>query len=263
MEKSEKEYNNLSFDQFKQLVSKLPEVRSQMKELPKLICSAPKDKINKILDQGLYWAGVYELSFDEQLALLFCALGRTKELSEAAKSPDPTQAALSMFENDDIDDWDGGLGGLFNKNDVIGLTVALQRNILSIMLFHRTLDKMVNDVRDGNDESLFKAVRLDRSIVTCPTFAFRIAKAEFKNDKDFFRHLRSALKGPSKKHWEAYKDLRYAFFILRESGFDQMSDAQLEDLLVYKLKLYPNDPGARKNLRKQFTESKKKSTTSK
>jgi len=69
------------------------------------------------------------------------------------------------------------------------------------------------------------------------------------------------LKGPSKKHWEAYKDLRYAFFILRESGFNQMSDAQLEELLVHQLKLYPDAPGARKNLRKQFKESKKFATT--
>ena len=129
------------------------------------------------------------------------------------------------------------------------------------MLFHRTLDKMVADVRAGNDASLFQAVRIDRSIVACLTFADRIAKAELENDKKFFLHLRSSLKGPSKKHWEAYKDLRYALYVLRESGFNQMSDAQLEDLLVHKLKLYPNVPSARKNLRKQFTESKKFSTT--
>lgn len=108
----------------------------------------------------------------------------------------------------------------------------------------------------------FKAVRLDRSIITCPTFALRMARAELENDKSFFLHLRSALKGPSKKHWEAYNDLRYALYILRELGFDQLSDAQLEDLLVHKLKLYPNASGARKNLRKQFTESKKFATPS-
>lgn len=263
MEKQPKEYGKLSFDQFQQIVRGLPEIRSQMQALPGLIRSAPKAKLNAMLDEGVYWARVYELSFHEQIALLFCALGRTQELSEAAKSDDPSQAALEMFENDEFADWNGGVGGFFSKNDVIGLTVVLQRNILSIMLFHRTLDKLVEDVRAGSDESFFKAVRLDRSIITCPTFALRMARAELENDKAFFLHLRSALKGPSKKHWEAYNDLRYALYMLRELGFDQLSDAQLEDLLVHKLKLYPNVPCARKNLRKQFTESKKFATPSK
>lgn len=36
MEKSEKEYGKLSLDQFKRLVDELPEIRSQMQEIPKL-----------------------------------------------------------------------------------------------------------------------------------------------------------------------------------------------------------------------------------
>jgi len=182
-------------------------------------------------------------------------------LHNAAQSDDPTQAAFSMFQNVKYETWKGGLDGLFEIGDVVALFTALRRNVLSIMLFHRTLNAMVDEVRNGNDDSLFDAVRIDRSIITCPTFALRISKAEIRNDKKFFIRLRSSLKGPSKKHWEAYKDLRYAFFILRESGFNQMSDAQLEELLVHQLKLYPDAPGARKNLRKQFTESKKFSTT--
>lgn len=261
MEKPKKEYGNLTLDQFKQLVDELPEIRNQMKELPDLLNSASKDKIKEVLGEGLYWADAYELSFHELLAQLICALGCHQELHEAAQSDDPTQAAFSMFQNVEYETWEGGLEGLFEISDVVGLFAALRRNVLSIMLFHRTLNAMVDEVRNGNDDSLFDAVRIDRSIITCPTFALRISTAEVKNDKKFFIRLRSSLKGPSKKHWEAYKDLRYAFFILRESGFDKMSDAQLEKLLVHQLKLYPDNPGARKNLRKQFTESKKFSTT--
>ena len=95
------------------------------------------------------------------------------------------------------------------------------------------------------------------------TFSDRLARAELLNDKVFFIHLRSALKGPLKKHWEALHDLRYAIAILREMGFDSLSDLQLEDLFVNKLKLYPKHESARKNLRKHFYEAKKVSTTSK
>lgn len=263
MDNIKKEYGKLSLDQFKQLVKELPIVRSQMQELPELVRTVSKEKINEILDKDFYWAEVYELPFRDQIALLFCALGRVQKLIEISKSSDPNQAAMDWCKSEDAEDWNGGEGGFFEKKHVIGLTVAMHRNILCIMLFHRTLDKLVEEVRAGNDESLFQAVRIDRSIVACPTFADRIARAEFGNERMFFLHLRSALKGPSKKHWEMYKDLRYAIFMLRELGFNTMSDAQLEDLLVHKLKLYPNIPSARKNLRKQFTESKKISTTSK
>lgn len=261
MEKSEKEYGNLTLEEFKQLIGELPDIRSQMSEMPDLLNSSPKDKIKEVLDQGLYWADLYELSFQESLALLICALGCHQELHEAAQSGDPTQAAFSMFQNVEYESWKGGLNGMFEIGDILALFTVLQRNILSIMLFHRTLDALVDEAREGNDDSFFNAVRIDRSIMTCPAFALRIAKAEIKNDKKFFIRLRSSLKGPSKKHWESYKDLRYAFYILRESGFNQLSDAQLEELLVRQLKLYPDTPGARKNLRKQFAESRKFATT--
>ena len=261
MKKPKREYGNLTLEEFKQLIGELPDIRIQMKELPDLLNSSPKDKIKEVLDQGLYWAVFYELSFQESLALLICALGCHQELHKAAQSDDLTQDAFSMFQDVEFENWKSGLDGLFEIGDILALFTALQRNILSIMLFHRTLSALVDEAREGNDDSFFNAVRIDRSIITCPTFSLRIAKAEIKNDKKFFIRLRSSLKGPSKKYWEAYQDLRYAFFILRESGFNQMSDAQLEELLVNQLKLYPNVPGARKNLRKQFTESKKFATT--
>lgn len=257
----QKEYGKLSLPQFQQLVKRLPELRGQFKELPVVIKAARPKAVREILDKDFYWAEVYELPLTQHIALLVYAFGRVQKMKDIAQAPDPQQATLDWAETDDLGDWNGGEGGVFKKKHLVGLVVALQRSILAIMLYHRTLSALVEEVRAGNEASLFLAVRVDRSMVACPTFADRIARAELENDKDFFRHLRSALKGPSKKHWEAYQDLRYALYLLRELGFDQMSDAQLEDLLVQQLKLYPNLPSARKNLRKQFTQSKKIATT--
>jgi hypothetical protein len=55
--------------------------------------------------------------------------------------------------------------------------------------------------------------------------------------------------------------LRYSFAVLRELGFDKLSDAQLEDLLVHQLKVYPDTFNARRNLRKQYRAAMKISTT--
>ena len=117
---------------------------------------------------------------------------------------------------------------------------------------------LVAEVRESGptaDRALFDAVRLDRTIMACPTVAARISKAELQNETKFFQHLRNALKGPSRKHWDSYRDLRFSFAILREMNFDSLSDDQLEQLFMDTLKLYPNTPNARRNLRKQLRAS--------
>jgi hypothetical protein len=259
-EQPQKEYGKLTAEQFKIMVSKLPEVRSQRHELTDLMKSRSKEKLDELLGNNFCWAIVYELPFIEHIAWLLAALDKVEFVKAAVLAADPQQAVLDNFDVDD-GDWQGGVGGYFTKADLIGLVASLQRTILSIMIYQRSLSGLVEEVRQGNEDSLFDAVRLDRSIVACPTIAARISRAELLGEKRFFLRLRKALKGPSQKHWEAYQDLRYALYTLRELGFDKLSDEQLENLLVHQLKVYPNTFNAKRNLRKQYSESKKISTT--
>ena len=259
----EKEYGKLTLDQFRDVVKRLPEVRGHMKELPQLLKSRP-EKLKEILGTNYHWSPIYEMGFIEQIAHLMVLLGWQGFLKDAAASEDPQARVLRWAEDgSELDHWYEANKESPEKRRLIWLSVVLQRNVLSIMLFHRPLSALVDEVRRGSDEAFFKAVRIDRSILSCPTFADRLAYAELVQDKDFFRHLRSALKGPLRKQMEALKDLRYAIAILREIGFDSLSDGQLEDLFVRKLKLYPPVASARKNLRKHIYEAKKLSTTSK
>lgn len=211
-----------------------------------------------MLEKDFSWAEIYELIFTEHLVFLMMALDKIEFLKEAKDAPDPTQHFMDHFDIDDnIDNWTGGWKGQFKKQDLIGLVTALQRTTFSIMIYQKPIQTLVEEVRQGNDDSFFDAVRLDCSSVACPTFAARIAKAEFTNDKHFFLRLINALKGPSKKHWESYQDLRFALYTLRELGFDRLTDDQLIDLLVKQLKVYPDRFEAKKNLRKQYNQSKK------
>lgn len=255
----EKTYCKLTINQFKELIDALPEVRGQIKQLPELVREAPRERIDALLGSNFCWSDLYELSLDESLAFLFVAGGWQHILREFVGSSDPQQAAIQWMKEGEPLRVDEGPSNAFEEKYIIGAFVALQRNILSIMLYHRSICDLVRQVRDSSEwrEPFFKAVRVDRSVLSCPTFASRLARAELERDRYFFDSLRSALKGPQKKHWEAYQDLRYALCVLHELGFSSMSDASLEDLLVHQLKVYPNIPSARKNLRKQFTESKR------
>jgi hypothetical protein len=256
----EKEYGKLTEDQFKRLVRKLPEIRKQEGALQEAFRSASKEKLKEILGDGVWWAPLYELSLVQGLGLLFHVLDKAEWLKNIAQSPDPQEEALKEIYSEEEWEWNGGPGGMYSKGDVIALLIALQRNILSIMVYKRSLSSLIEEAREGNDKCLFDAIRLDRTIVTGLTAAARISKAELLGEKRFFIHLLAALKGPSKKHWEGYKDLRYSLAILRDLGLKDLSDSQMEHLLVDVLKVYPKTYAARKNLRKQYSESKSMKT---
>lgn len=256
----EKEFGKLTNEQFYRLVHLLPEIRHSSKELTELARSK-QERLDELLGPKDYcWGSIYEFPFIEQIALLFVILGMHEPLRAAATDEDPQERVLEWAEDGGtLDQWYAAHEAELDKRYLLWLAVILQRNILSIMLYHQSMGALVESVRQGDDSAFFKAVRVDRTVLTCPTFADRLAKAEFTNDRNFLRHLRSAIKGPSQKHMEAIQDLRYSIVVLRELGFSSFSDRDLEKLFI-STGLYPNSAGALNNLRKHIRDAKKVST---
>lgn len=254
-----KEFGKLTTAQFRTLVGKLLEVKGQRDEMSRLLSDMSDEKFDALMGHDFNWAALYEMPFVEHMAVAFVAFGRADWVTEAAAAPDPQQHVLDAMDRDD--DGPGELPPGIEKGHLVALVYSLQRTVLSVLLYQRSLSALVQDVREtGNLDSLFNAVRVDRAATTCPTIANRIARAEMRGDKRFFARLRNALKGPIRKHWEWLSDLRYSLAALRELGFDKLSDDQLEQLLVHDLKVYPNTPTARKNLRAQYQQSRKLGT---
>ena len=173
---SEKEDGKLTVDQFRQLIQKLPEVRREMREVQELVRGRSEEWFKEFFGEEAAWASIYEWSLAEQIAWLILALGRRAKLMEMGESSDPQEALLTWSKTDELDDWKGGEWGIFEKKHILGLVVALQRNILSIMLYARSMGALVEEVRQGEDDSLFLAVRVDRTVVACPPIADRIAQ---------------------------------------------------------------------------------------
>lgn len=246
----------ITLEQFSDITKMLPEIRSQKRELVELIKSKPL-KVKEILGQFYSWASIYEHSFAEQMAYLIILLGMHKPLIEVRDLDNPQASFIEFFKDGGrFDEWYEENEENVDKKHLLWLVMVLQRNILSIMLFHVSLGSLVELVRQGSDEAFFKAVSIDRSILSTPTFADRLSLAELKSDKQFFIHLRRALKGPSQKHMEAIGDLRYAIVMLRELGFDRFTDDELIHFFVGN-GLYPKHPSAAKNLRKHIQAARK------
>ena len=255
----QKEYGKLTPDQFRELLEFLPELLSMLRGVNAQLASTSAAKFDSVMpgDYGLY-SQVYELPFIHHLSLVTVALNRHEEVHDMAASPDPQEMVLELIrKRDEVEDKPHHPA--FDKEDVMALAYSLGRTIQSMATYGRSISSLLQDVRENNNhDSMLKAIRMDRTVIGCPTAMKLIARAQIRDNKAFFKNLRSALAGPSKKEWAGLNQMRYAFVLLREMGINDLSEAELETLMVDKLRVYQSAKGdARKNLRAHYRQSQK------
>lgn len=254
-----KEYGKLTADQFRELLQFIPELLWMMRGMNAHLANTPAAKFDSVMpgDYGFY-SHVYELPFSQHLSLVTVALNRHGDVHEMAASLDPQETVLELIrKRDEVEDKPHHPD--FDKEDVMALAYSLGRTIQSMATYGRSISSLLQDVRENNNhDSLFKAIRMDRAAIGCPTVMKLIARAQIRDNKAFFKRLRSALAGPSKKEWAGLNQMRYAFVLLREMGINDLSETALEELMVDKLKVYKAPKGdARKNLRAHYRQSQK------
>jgi len=252
-----KKYGKLTADQFRQFIDQLPAFQAMADELRQAMQEAPEERWTELLTQDFSWSWVYELPLSWHVALAIYAFNLKDWLVEVADSPDPQQMVLDDFQKELSDDFHPDI----EVQEGLGLLISLIRNLQCILWHGRSLSALLHEVReDDNLDSLFKAIKLDRTVVNCLTAADRIAKAELQNDRMFFRRLSNAFKGPSQKEWVGLAGMKLSFHLLRDFEINGLTDDDLEYLLVHKLEVYKNVPGARKNLRMHYQNSRKLKT---
>jgi len=253
-----KPYGKFTLEQLKQFKDLVHDTRNLAPSLEQVINEADPQKLKAIVGENFSWFHYYEMSFIDHMAWGTLILNWQDDLRHAAQSEDPQQAFFDFMNSLDPDeDWQGGFQGRFEKRDLLALVVSTIKTIKCIMVHQKSLSTLIEEVRQGNDNALFNAVRIDRTMVACPTIVHRISIAEMQGDNKFFLRLKSALKGPSRKHWVGLEELRFMMHTIVDTGADQLTGENIEQLFVEHLKLYPRNPGAQKNLYKQYTATKK------
>ncbi len=221
------------------------------------LSKTPAHKFDAVMsgEYGFY-SHLYELDLQEHLAVVIVAFNRHKDIAAIAAAPDPQQALLDSLH---LANEDPPVNEAFSESAALAMGYSLFRTIKCIATYGRSISSLLKEVRDsGSHESLFKAIRMDRAVIGCPTAMQAIARAQMRDNTAFFKRLRSALAGPSKKEWRGLDRLRYVFLLLREMGLGDLSEKQLEDLMVNELGVYhPGAGDARKNLRAHYRRSRK------
>ncbi|MFO0793579.1 MAG: hypothetical protein U0586_05895 [Candidatus Brocadiaceae bacterium] len=62
------------------------------------------------------------------------------------------------------------------------------------MAYQKNLIQIVNEINNGNDESLFKAIRINKSVMYAKPVMERITKAQITGDKEFLNRLAKEIK---------------------------------------------------------------------
>jgi|SRR5882724_5395360 len=253
----EKEYGKLSQDQLKRLIDQVPRALDHFPEIQSKFRGDISPTAGAALEEGLYWAHLYELPLSTHIAFAVEALGQSDRVLEIASAADPQEEAIQDLERDDNADetFENPLG--LTDADRLSIALSIQYTMKSVASYGRSLSALVAELKTGSDKSLFDAIRIDRTVITGPTAALRIAKAELQGDRHFFDSLRRSQKGMSRKLWRGREQLRYMWFALRNSGSQGVPVDTLVDLVVKELGIYPDNPGAKKNLLEQYYRSQK------
>lgn len=125
---------------------------------------------------------------------------------------------------------------------VMGYGFSIYHSLNCVMYFGCFLNDLIEEVRQGNDQALFNAIRIDRTVLGCPTVVERISQAALFQEETFFSKLKAAMNQKLNKREQAnFQKMRMVCEVLMEAGASRLSDEQLRQLFVDELGLYAWD----------------------
>lgn len=252
---------NLTVEHLKQLKDTLPLLNAEAADVFSLMADLPFGALDKVFPDDFSWAILYEIPARQLFLLFLAALGVVDVLNQKAEQTgDANQAVLDLIKEgdgaylnelnvvpsssdpDDFGDVRFGPNGVFSLGEFVGLVYAIHGQIAAIKKHGKYMSELVDDVRTGKEESFWKAIHVDRSIITCPIFSRRIAIATVQDDKEFFRLLGNALKTKWSKPARYLDDLRVLLQACHEDGsLQNMGMEEADRLFIQELKAYHVD----------------------
>ena len=256
---NEKEFVKHSRNQVREFYSQCYQFDTEVEDFNSYIKEKP-DKFLTIFNLMPPWSSYYEMEFLHLILLFFLVSGLSDKAQAFAGSEDPPQEFLDYINtNPDFpipdDDLTDEMKGLF-----LSCLFAITNNIDSLKVHSLPINELIARARSDDDESIFKAVLIDRSVVGTPTVVKRIAFAQIFNDESFMNELTKAITRtkPRRPHKE-YDDLRLMFEFVDEAfGIENLTHEKLYDLLAEDLELYSNKFPAFSELLKERNRNVKK-----
>jgi hypothetical protein len=247
----------LSF--YPQLIgSELAETRQLLQENQDIIFSEEATKS--------VWCHLYELPAQQHFLLAMIGFGGEDVVREISRAPNQVRAlpgvlAKASAEIDSCDATKEEAAELQKTiQSIFGLSLSLTNSLRSLMIFGCYLNDLIAQVRVGGesgDRALLSAVKIDPTVLGCPSVITRMSRAVMLDDQRFLAKVRKAMTGNlSKREQKNYQCMRVALQVLYETGAPKLKEADLYSLFVEELKLISKeregDEGNVANALRQF-----------
>lgn len=248
-------FGQLSREDLKLVLSLLPMLDQQRQGLQKDIADKP-EKLGSLITSGFAWAHLYEAPFPQFLNAFLVVTGLRQEVARVSQVPEPVKALhASLIQADDVE-WTRGEGGKYSTGDLVGYLHALIGNLDCLLIYGQYLNDLIVQARQGDLEALFKAIRIDPSVVTTALARNLICISVIAGDNAFIEEVRKAMAGKTGKQARYLQRFRFLVQVLREADALGLPTKQIEALML-DLKAYEDLPGASKNLSELIRKAKR------
>jgi hypothetical protein len=241
----------------KKFTGSFPDARRKYKDTRKLIIQN-RDEFEKDLPVDFAWSYLYELEYKQLVLLSLACFGLLEKFIKAhEKGLDLNVFMMDeitrLFDSSDEDiEWSGGHEGKYTKSDLYAIHRANECTWRCLGIYGDYLNDLVKKVRNGedeDDEAFFNAIRIDRTVLTSPTFSARLARAEFFGEKRFLQRLHKAIKEKPHDKLLEYQDMRNMLRVIQDLNMiNGLSMKEADYLFIRELKLYQNTAGADRSL---------------
>lgn len=268
--------NKSNIEDIKLFIEFWPLFQAQTNELQNMIIEE-KELLLSDPAINVSWFHLYELPAHVHFPMLMKTYAEDPNLANIFLSVVNSSNQLGAIPTacKDIDNYFDGLPAPTKNESIkflrqmapmLGVILSLVHSLSSMLYYGRFLNDLIEQVRQGDENSLFQAISIDPTSIACKPIAERMSKAVFIKDEKFLKKVYSKLgKRPAKLAQANYQKMRLVLEILYECGSSKLSDEDLYQLFVAELKLYSWDDlngGNREALRKfADTYMKKKATT--
>jgi hypothetical protein len=196
------------------------------------------------------WSHLYELPILQHVAQGFPNNG-VDFIRQMVESPSQIQfakAALDSFDAE-LDAWEPSEAEKDEMRKqlaaIFAFSYSLTKTFRSLKVFGLYLNDLVAIVRDGGDraeKALFAAVKIDRTVLACPSINAYVSQRVLLNDEAFLKDLRKAEVGKlTRREQRNYQQVRLVLQTLKEVGAKRLSPGDLYQLFVDELNLIVGD----------------------
>ena len=220
------------------LESLIDSFKSMVSQDASLVASTP-GILREKLSEEFNWLTLWDRSFLELVSLQAYLYLTDEQLTQIQLSDNPQQELINIAA------LDAEQPPRIENNDLIlGATCALFRTCNSIRHYGYPLNDYVSAYkRTGDDDLLFKILRIDRSFAGHPKVGYRLALAEAERDQQFFKGIAKAMTGGPHLARIKYGELRLLLSALSETK-TQLTQESAYELFCEDLGIYPHDGDA-------------------